>query len=242
MAGVSRKAMNTGVLLLWLAFSGGCKHEIPVQPGSPENPVNPGNPAKPCDPNTVYFERDVLPILLSNCTMSGCHNAADREEGVVLDSYNGVMTSEADVRPGNARGSDLYERITETDTRKRMPFNRPALSAAQIATIEKWINQGAKNETCTTVTCDSTNVTYTKSIRPIIQTNCLGCHSGGAAASGGLDYTNHASLASVARDGRLTGVLNHVSGFSPMPKGGNKLSDCNLALIKKWVNAGAPNN
>ncbi|WP_191906983.1 c-type cytochrome domain-containing protein [Adhaeribacter soli] len=240
----SGKLWKAGLMLMWLAVTISCKHEIPVQPENPANPNNPNNPNNPgqlCDPNTVYFERDVLPILLSNCTMSGCHNANDREEGVVLDSYNSVMTSNADVRPGDPEGSDLYERITETDSRKRMPYNRPPLSAANIETIRKWIAQGAKNETCSTVTCDSTNVTYSRTIFPIIQSNCLGCHSG-ASASGGLNYSTHAGLAAVARNGRLVGAVSHKAGYKSMPQGGNKLSDCNITLIKKWVRDGALNN
>ena len=29
----------------------------------------------PCDPDVVYFDRDLLPILKSNCAKSGCHDA-----------------------------------------------------------------------------------------------------------------------------------------------------------------------
>jgi hypothetical protein len=233
---------SCGFFLIWFGLLAGCKHEIPVQP-IPENPTEPGNPVdpgKPCDPNTVYFQRDVLPILLSNCNFSGCHNASDRQKGVILDSYNNVMTSKADVRPGNAQGSDLYERITETDPKKRMPYQRPALSAAQIDIIKRWINQGAKNETCGT-TCDSTNVTFSGTINPIIQSTCVGCHSGGSVAPRGLDYTTYAGVAAVAQSGQLVGAVSHKPGYQPMPQGG-KLNDCQIALIKKWVRAGAQNN
>ena len=236
--------------MLCLSFTVACKHEIPVQPatenpvnnpgtGNPVDPNNPGNPVQPCDPTKVYFQRDILPILLSNCTMSGCHNANDHEDGVVLDTYSSVMNT-ADVRPGNANGSDLYEVLVENDPDKRMPYGGAPLSQAQRNLIRDWINQGAKNEICGTATCDSTNVTFNQTINPIIQTNCVGCHNN-SLASGGHNFTSHAGLAVVAQNGKLVGAVAHKPGFQPMPQGG-KLSDCQIGQIRKWVTAGALNN
>ena len=217
-----------------------CKHDVPVGPAT-QHPISntPVDTGKPCDPNTVYFQRDVLPILLSNCTMSGCHNASDREDGVVLDSYASVMAT-ADVRPGNAGGSDLYEVLVEDDDDKRMPYGKAPLTAAQIATIQTWISQGAKNEICGTNTCDTTSVTYSATISPIISSNCQGCHNA-SLASGGYNFTSHAGLAVAANNGKLVGAVSHAAGFKPMPQGG-KLTDCQITQIKKWVKLGALNN
>ena len=30
----------------------------------------------PCSPDSVYFEQQLLPIIQSNCAVSGCHDAA----------------------------------------------------------------------------------------------------------------------------------------------------------------------
>lgn len=40
----------------------------------------------------------------------------------------------------------------------------------------------------------------------------------------------------------LVGNIRHDAGFPAMPQGGAKLDDCKIALIKAWVDAGAPNN
>lgn len=40
----------------------------------------------------------------------------------------------------------------------------------------------------------------------------------------------------------LIGNIRHDPGFVAMPQGGGKLADCDIALIKAWVDAGAPNN
>jgi cytochrome c5 len=90
-------------------------------------------------------------------------------------------------------------------------------------------------------TCDTALVTYSQTIVPIMSANCNVCHST-AVASGGVITDNHADLSTVAANGQLEGAVNHLNGFSPMPKGGSKLSDCNLSKIHIWVRNGSPNN
>jgi hypothetical protein len=89
--------------------------------------------------------------------------------------------------------------------------------------------------------CDSTNASYTNTIAPIMTSNCNVCHST-AMASGGVITDNYAGLSIVAGNGKLWGGVNWESGYIAMPNGGSKLSDCNLAKIKNWINAGFPNN
>ena len=229
--------------MLCLGFTFACKHDIPVQPGT-ENPANdPGNDpvdtGQPCDPTKVYFQRDILPILATNCTMDGCHNANDHQDGVVLDSYSSVMNT-ADVRPFNANGSDLYEVLEEDKSDKWMPYGRAKLPQAQRDLIRDWINQGAKNEICGTGTCDSVNVTYSQTISPIIQTHCLGCHNNNSAAKV-PKFTSYAGVAAVAQNGKLVGAITRQPNFIPMPQVG-KLTACQISQIRKWVNDGALNN
>jgi hypothetical protein len=54
--------------------------------------------------------------------------------------------------------------------------------------------------------------------------------------------SSYAQLQAKAANGQLLGTLNHDPGYSPMPKGGAKLSDCDLAKLRQWVAAGTPNN
>ena len=53
---------------------------------------------------------------------------------------------------------------------------------------------------------------------------------------------NYTADKTMALNGKLMGTINHASGFSAMPKGGAKLSNCQIAVVQKWVTAGAPNN
>jgi len=92
--------------------------------------------------------------------------------------------------------------------------------------------------------CDTSNVTYSGTIKAIMQENCNSCHNQ-ANPSGGIATDNYAGLQALTvngLNGKLWGVLNHLNGFSPMPQGGNKLNDCQLSKVKAWINAGAPNN
>jgi len=44
----------------------------------------------------------------------------------------------------------------------------------------------------------------------------------------------------VVNDGRLRGVVNHLPGYVKMPYNRPKLSECELAKINTWLDAGAP--
>jgi cytochrome c553 len=90
-------------------------------------------------------------------------------------------------------------------------------------------------------TCNSTNMTYSANIKPILQNNCFSCHGNGLSENG-INFDTYAGVKAVADNGKLIGAITHASGFSPMPQGGAKLSDCDINKIKDWINRGAQNN
>jgi hypothetical protein len=89
--------------------------------------------------------------------------------------------------------------------------------------------------------CDSSNVTYTQTIAPMMGSYCNSCHSA-SLASGNVVTDNITGLSIVAKNGKLWGGVNAEAGFIPMPYQGSKLSSCDLGKIKKWINGGALNN
>ena len=89
--------------------------------------------------------------------------------------------------------------------------------------------------------CDTTNVTFSNDIFPIINTNCTSCHSG-QAPGGNIKLENYNDISAAANNGSLLGVIRHEQGWSPMPKGGGKLNDCDIAKIETWFDQGTPNN
>lgn len=238
------------ILLFGIIFTT-CKHE-PFLPndtgnigatGTTGTTGNTGNSGRNCDPDTVYYFKDIQPILNSNCAFSGCHDANSAQDGVILTNYQQTIST-GDVRAFNLDGSDLYEVITENDTDKKMPPPpRNPLSKEQKDLIAKWIMQGAKNLICdeNAGLCDSVNVTFSGTIQEIINQNCLGCHSG-ASPSGNINFSNFIGIQTQALNGNLFGAISHSNGYKAMPPNGGKLANCEISQIKKWINEGAPNN
>lgn len=245
-------ALATGCYFLALTFAAvtSCKHEpllddgiTPIDSTDTIGIVDTIPMGIPCDPDTVYFETQVLPILISSCAKSGCHDAASHEEGIILDSYANVMAT-AEVEPFNLNAGKLYEVITETDPDKQMPPppNAP-LTQDQVQLIAKWIQQGAQNLKCDPNfgACDTINVSFSQTLQPIVNTHCKGCHSGGS-PSGGIGLDSYNGVKAVALNGKLLGAISWANGFSKMPQGGNKLDACTIAKFKSWIDAGAPQN
>jgi hypothetical protein len=92
--------------------------------------------------------------------------------------------------------------------------------------------------------CDTTNVTYSKSVVPVLQNYCLSCHANSVAPSygGNLKLENYADVKIQADNHKLLGSVAHENGYSPMPMGSSKLDNCKISIIRIWVNAGALNN
>jgi hypothetical protein len=225
-------------------FGSSCVHD-PLVSDMPDVPVDTGGVdtslgGNPCHPDSVYFANDILPLLVSSCAIPGCHDPATAEDGVVLNSYNNIINT-GDIEPGDPSDSDLYEVITETDPDKVMPPPGSGLSLTpdQIMDIFVWIQQGALDNSCSD--CDTTDVTFSGTVWPIVNTSCTGCHSG-SSPQGGVSLTNHAQVAAAAANGSLLGTLRAEPGYTLMPFGGPALSECAIAAIERWIEDGSPDN
>lgn len=229
------------LLLFSALFVMGCQHKpTEVIDPTPTDTTGQGNNKQPCDSNIVYFGRDILPIFISNCAMSACHDDGTAANGIVLTSYQKVMQT-GRVVAFDLNSSDLYEAITEVRPDKLMPPPpRQKLSATQISLIAKWINQGAKNLICEEQNCDTVNITYSTVVSKIMNNYCVGCH-GSINPSAGISVNNYTSLAQIVSNGKLIGSITHAAGFKAMPQGG-KLPTCEIKQIQKWVSLGFPNN
>jgi hypothetical protein len=92
--------------------------------------------------------------------------------------------------------------------------------------------------------CDTSNITYSLSIAPIMAANCNTCHnSSNPNGNPPVITTDYAGLSVVAKNGKLWNSVDHLNGGSKdMPQNANKLSDCDLAKINTWIKAGSPEN
>jgi hypothetical protein len=93
--------------------------------------------------------------------------------------------------------------------------------------------------------CSTTNVSYSNTITQIINANsCLTCHSG-PTPLGTFTLENYTQVKAKATDMRggisvLYGAVSHSAGFVAMPDNLPMLSTCEIAKIKAWIDAGAP--
>ncbi|HHB79625.1 MAG TPA: hypothetical protein ENK85_10380 [Saprospiraceae bacterium] len=218
-----------------------CKHDPIIENVStnPQDTIH--NSGTPCEPGIVYYFRDVQPILMSNCAVSGCHDASTHKEGINYSSFSTTLST-GKVKPNQPNQSKMYKVLFESGEEKMPPNPRPSLTNDQKAIIKKWINQGAKEYFCdANVGCDSVNVSYANDIVPILSNSCTGCHSGNT-PSGNVSLDAYQSVATFANNGKLYGTAAHLNGYSPMPPSGNGITDCAKAKIKNWVEQGAPDN
>ncbi len=242
------RTTKLAAIITLLAAVVGCKHE-PLDPpitgtngGGGYQWVPPPDTAAQgviCDPDSIYFEQAVLPLLVSYCATAGCHDAITHEEGVRLYDYAHIMQQ---VSAGHANQSDLLtDGIWETGNDRMPPSDQPQLTQAQINTIVTWINQGAQNNSCVPSVCDTMNVTFSGTIAPTLNTFCTGCH-GGSSPDGNLDLTTYNGVLPAVNNGSLAGSIQHQPSFATMPPMGGGLSDCRIRQVLKWIDQGAPNN
>ncbi len=183
------------------------------------------------------FSRDILPVLVSKCATSGCHDQVTHREGYVFSSYSSTMTA---VTPGNLPDSKLYEVIRYASGEGKMPpAGNPQLTSAEIDSIAAWIGYGALDQYCGE-SCDTVNpVTFSGVIWPIMQSSCMGCHSG-SSPSGGIVLANYTNVAAAASNGSLINSLKG-NGVTKMPLG-SSFTACRIRQFEIWVNNGYLNN
>lgn len=89
--------------------------------------------------------------------------------------------------------------------------------------------------------CDTASVTYSSSIKPIVDSKCAtsGCHDA-ATVGGGYNMSTYDGVK--AASARIMGAIRQETGYSAMPKSANKLDDCSIAKFDKWIAEGAQNN
>lgn len=223
------KQIFKGLLIFGILTFASCKHEPPLDLD--------GTISENCDPDTVYFGNTILPLLVSNCGMSGCHDEGSHREGIVLTDYYSIMNSDV-IKPGHPNSSDLLEVLTASGDKLMPPSPYSALSPEQISSIRTWIDQGAKFNTC--IGCDTLNYKFSADIWPILNTNCNGCHNNNN-PGGNIYIRNYDDVLLMVNDGSLIGSLTG-NGYSLMPRNTNGLQPCKITQIQKWINDGAQNN
>ncbi len=102
----------------------------------------------------------------------------------------------------------------------------------------------------TTVVLPDT-VSFSNNIMPILNNNCASCHDAThySASARGIAVYDYRTISNFTAPHDSTcyliACITHSPNISPalfMPNNGTKLSDADIALMVKWVYAGAKNN
>jgi hypothetical protein len=97
----------------------------------------------------LNFSREVQPIIAEHCFTCHGPDESTREKGLRFHEQDGLLGKSQGgvdlIVPGNPEASLFFQRIDHTDPDEIMPPPevKKALSAAQIDTIRRWIEQGA---------------------------------------------------------------------------------------------------
>ena len=87
--------------------------------------------------------------------------------------------------------------------------------------------------------CDTSSVTFSGTIIPVLNNYCWSCHSDpNAAFGGGIHLQKYADVK--LNSSKIIPAIDG-TGTKPMPPNG-KLSTCGMTQIKIWIGNGTPDN
>ena len=142
----------------------------------------------------------------------------------------------------------------------QITFSLSADNTAPVGTTQVIVTNPDTTTAAMTVPTVPAVVTLATHVQPVLTASCVGCHSGGS-PSAGLDLSSGTTFgATVSVASTQVPALFLVSPNNPdtsylvdkiegtqtvgaqMPFGGAPLSPTNMQLLRKWIEAGAPNN
>src|ERR1700757_2243869 len=106
-------------------------------------------------PDVVSYNFNIRPILSDKCFKCHGPDANKRQANLRLDIPESAYAALKDdpkahaLVPGDLGASELYRRVTSTDSDEMMPTPKSGLKRLtpyEVALVKKWIKQGAKYE------------------------------------------------------------------------------------------------
>jgi cytochrome c553 len=194
--------------------------------------LNPQGAFNACDTSNTYtYQNDIKSIIDANCV--SCHSTGGTQP--YLDTYQNIA----------AYSSEQLLGVLAPSAAKPMPPSSP-LSSSDVDKIKQWVNGCRPYGIFVSSVCDtSAAMSYSNDIVPILSANCTnGCHD-----DIGLGHSL-LTVADVQNDSFI--VFSNVSYLvyslvdtvptRRMPLGRPRLSDCQVAKIRRWVTEGAQDN
>jgi hypothetical protein len=196
--------------------------------------------------DSICFVQKILPLFLSNCAMTSCHDGLSHGGEDNLFALNNYTTIRAEVTPFEPAQSPVYTSVTGSGETFMPPAPKSPLTNAQKELMRKWIADGALNSDCPDATCDTLNpIGFTAQVKPIIDSYCVSCHNA-SSSSGGVNLNGYDQIKKYAETMRngiplLVGTIRHKTGFKAMPPS-STLDECSIRKIELWINQGKLGN
>jgi formylglycine-generating enzyme required for sulfatase activity len=201
----------------------------------------------------VDFETEIKPIIEAACVH--CHNESRAEGGLRLDTFEAAVAEDEHapaIVPGDPENSSFYAlAVLAADDALVMPPEGPPLDESQARRIRAWIEEGAAwpKEAVLEV---QPRIDFVEHVQPILEMNCLSCHSG-ETPEGDYNLTTHdgalqsglspPSIVPTKPDEsslyQLTAVDKDDPTLMPPADQGGPLAKDSIEILRLWIAQGA---
>src|ERR1051325_4616406 len=93
----------------------------------------------------VVYEKEIAPILRTYC--AGCHNNDEHENQFSVETFSSLRKGGEDhgdpIKPGDSDASFVIKSLESRVKPHMPPRDEPQVPAAELATLKKWIAEGA---------------------------------------------------------------------------------------------------
>lgn len=185
------------------------------------------------------LEQKALAVINNRC--ASCHNSQNPQGGIDYIADTASLLYYRLIVPNDPGSSILFQTIQSGE----MPPNRP-LSQSEVDAINQWITSGltgvdVKAPAPTQPPAGNTLEARFSSIQSrVFAVKCASCHMGGQAL-GGVSLSTYNSTRSLLTPGIPNSSILYTS-LQPGGKMANRVNATELAVIRDWITAGAPNN
>jgi hypothetical protein len=220
-----------------------------VGQGPSSSPANHADDEQPAGKSkTPVFEAGIEPLVKAKCLR--CHGDKARKADLDLGTRAGILKGSESgpvIVPGKPAESKLYEMVHEG---KMPPGNKDKLSKAEVETIRRWIEAGARFR----ADQGQQDIAVTQhDVIPILLRRCTACH-GRSQREGGIDLRTRASILRGGKSGPgiVPGkpdeslLLKKVRSGDMPPRRRiievsiKPIEPAEIDVLTKWIAAGAP--
>ena len=178
-------------------------------------------PAGRCAEGPVSYAKEILPLFRQQC--QGCHQPAKAQGGYLMVSHADLLKSGDRAKPGVVPGkpaeSFLLTLLKPTDM-SRMPRGKKPLSDVEIALVERWIAEGAKDDTPASARLPEVDAAHPPvyELPPVVTALAYSPDGSLLAASGYHEVILHKADGS-AIEARLVGLSERIQSIAFSPDG-----------------------